>query len=272
MRLTWLADVLRGAGLTVVEHDGWQDRGKDLREVLGVVWHHTASGPAWSDDRVAGLLINGRPDLPGPLCQLGLDRTGRYHLIAAGKGNHNGYGTWGNQSIGIEAYNDGVGEPWPEAQVRAYCVGTAAILRHLGYGTDRVRGHKETDPDRKIDPTLDMDHMRDLVAAELDTPSPPDQEDIMATLDEVAELLDSKLAGLRANTLAELGQTGSVLIRDDRKSGSQVWVTNGIERRPVADRDEAKALERILGLPKAYPNYPTVPWALVQRIRAVVAA
>ena len=106
MRLTWLADVLRAARLEVVEHDGWKLRGSELLRVEGIVCHHTASSPKAPDDAVCRLLINGRSDLRGPLCQLGLDRHGRYHLIAAGRGNHNGRGEWGNQSIGIEAFND----------------------------------------------------------------------------------------------------------------------------------------------------------------------
>ena len=152
MRLSWLAQVLRASGLQVVEHAGWQNRGRDLLGVDGIVWHHTVTGPNWSDGEVARLLINGRSDLPGPLCQLGLDRRGRYHLIAAGRGNHNGHGLWGNNSIGIEAFNDGMGEPWPAAQMDAYVAGTAAICRHQRWTAERVKGHKETDPTRKIDP------------------------------------------------------------------------------------------------------------------------
>ena len=99
MRLPWLADVLRAAGLAVVEVGDWQNRGDDLRSVEGIVWHHTVTGPRTSDQAVARLLRDGRPDLAGPLSQLGLDRAGRFHVIAAGKANHNGYGLWGNQSI-----------------------------------------------------------------------------------------------------------------------------------------------------------------------------
>lgn len=171
MRVPWLADVLRDAGLTVIETPGWKGRGRDLAGVNGVIWHHTATGPGTSDAAVDSLLINGRQDLPGPLCQLGLDRGGRFHVIADGKGNHNGYGTWGNNSIGIEAFNSGVGEPWPSGQVDAYVAGTRAILTHLGLPLDRMLGHKESDPGRKIDPAgLDMNDMRRLVAEGDDMP------------------------------------------------------------------------------------------------------
>ena len=164
MRLDWLADVLRDAGCAVYEMSGWRDRGKDLVSVEGVVWHHTASTDHTSDLAMERILRDGRRDLPGPLAQLGLRRDGTWVTVAAGRANHNGYGTWGNQSIGIEAYNDGVGEPWPTAQIDSWVVGTAAICHRLGLPASRVLGHRETDPKRKIDPRgLDMGVMRGRV-------------------------------------------------------------------------------------------------------------
>ncbi|HVM07185.1 MAG TPA: N-acetylmuramoyl-L-alanine amidase [Acidimicrobiales bacterium] len=174
MRLTWLANVLTAAGLEVVEHGDWRARGRDLNSVEGVVCHHTATSARSRDEAVVRLLINGRSALPGPLCQLGLDRRGRYHLIAAGKGNHNGHGLWGNQSIGIEAFNDGVGEPWPTVQVDAYVRGCAAICRKAGWPASKVLAHRETDPNRKVDPRgIDMDVFRARVDVALRPATPP---------------------------------------------------------------------------------------------------
>lgn len=173
MRATWLADVLRDAGCDVWEQPGWRGRGKELSRIAGVVWHHTASSPKTSDTAMAAILREGRPDLPGPLAQLGLERDGTFIVVADGRANHNGYGTWGNESIGIEAYNDGVGEPWPRVQIDAFQLGTAAILRHLGLDANAVKGHKETDPHRKIDPAgLDMFVQRTAITALL-SPRPP---------------------------------------------------------------------------------------------------
>jgi len=188
MRLPWLADVLRNAGLEVKESAGWQGRGRELIEVNGVVAHHTATGPNVNDGSVVALLIKGRPDLAGPLCQLGLRRDGTFDVIADGKGNHNGYGEWGNQCVGIEAYNDGVGEPWPSVQIDAYQRGCAAILAHLGLPVSRLKGHKETDPGRKIDPAgIDMGGFRLGVAALMhpSTPTtPPEKDWLMALTDQ----------------------------------------------------------------------------------------
>ena len=64
-------------------------------------------------------LIQGRSDLPGPLAQLGLGRDGTYYVIAAGKCNHAGAGSWkgvtsGNTDfIGIEAENTGLSNDSP---------------------------------------------------------------------------------------------------------------------------------------------------------------
>lgn len=161
MTITWAADVLRSAGLPVYEDPGWLTRRSRAGYApQGIVWHHTATSLAWLDGHVLALLRNGRRDLSGPLSQLGLERDGTWVCIASGRANHNGYGTWGNDSIGVEAYNSGLGEPWPKAQVKSYEQGTAAICKYLGWDPrTRVKGHKETDPTRKIDPTGINMHM-----------------------------------------------------------------------------------------------------------------
>jgi hypothetical protein len=124
------------------------------------------------------------PPCPARSPQLGLDRQGRFWWIADGRCNHNGFGTWGNDSIGIETFANGGGnprEPWNRSQVEAATVATAAILRRLGLPADRVKGHRETDPARKIDPFgVDLDSIRSQVARSLTAPD--DQEDPMAAL------------------------------------------------------------------------------------------
>src|SRR6266403_685 len=140
--LLWLPKVLTDAGLSVIEVPGWQNRGHgDEGQVLGVLCHHTC-GPLHGDLPDLNVLIDGRPDLGGPLCNLGLGRSGHYYMIAAGKGWHAGRGNWmgitdGNAHlIGIEAENIGTSdhsgnpiEPWPQVQMDAYKRGCAAILK-----------------------------------------------------------------------------------------------------------------------------------------------
>ena len=67
-------------------------------------------------------------------------------------------------------------------QVESGVVGTAAILAHLGKrAAIAVRGHKETDPRRKIDPVgLDMSDIRRRIDDHMHpTIAPPEDEDVI---------------------------------------------------------------------------------------------
>jgi hypothetical protein len=194
--ILWLADTLRAAGLKVYEEPGWRNRqSRPGFDPQAVICHHTATGPEVADGAVRRLLVVGRPDLPGPLAQCGLRRDGTWDLIAAGRCNHNGYGRFGNDSIGVEAYNDGRGEPWPAVQLDSYQRGVAAICARMGWGPGRVLGHRESDPGRKIDPAgIDMDRFRAAVFAK------PSQEDDVMTPAE---------AKMLAEVHAALGLAGS---------------------------------------------------------------
>lgn len=168
--LTWLPEVLREAGLAVAERPGWQTRGHgDAGEIKMVICHHTAEKIDPDLEPDIDILSNGRPGLAGPLCNLGLGQNGTFYIIAAGKAWHAGRGRWkqitdGNSSaIGIEAENNGTGEPWPEVQMNAYAHGCAAIAKKCGFEADMVIGHKEWAPIRKIDPSFDMDRFRERV-------------------------------------------------------------------------------------------------------------
>jgi peptidoglycan hydrolase-like protein with peptidoglycan-binding domain len=127
------------------------------------------------------ILTRGRSDLPGPLAQLGLGRDGTYFVIAAGRANHAGKGSFhgvadrGNQNfIGIEAENTGLDDdPWPAVQTDAYHRGVAAILAHIKQGVEFCIGHKEYAPGRKTDPSFDMTVFRSSVAAMLNGTAPP---------------------------------------------------------------------------------------------------
>src|ERR1043165_8382021 len=169
--LSWLPEVLRSAGLIVAEEPGWLSRGRgDMGTVRGVVCHHTGTATPGNMPTLNMLKV-GRSDLPGPLAQLGLGRDGTYYVVAAGRANHAGPGSWrgisGNSKfIGIEAENGGrPSDPWPEAQMDAYRRGVAAILRKIGADETMCCGHKEYAPGRKPDPLFDMDRFRADVRA-----------------------------------------------------------------------------------------------------------
>jgi hypothetical protein len=177
--LTWLPDVLQAANIKVSLVPGWENRGRgEMGDVLGVLCHHTA-GSANGNMPSLGVLTNGRaasanaPALAGPLSQLGLGRDGTFYVIAAGRANHAGAGTWqgistGNTNfIGIEAEHTGRGsDAWPPEQEDAYRRGVAAILRFIGRPPEFCAGHKEYAPNRKPDPVIiDMNLFRADVAA-----------------------------------------------------------------------------------------------------------
>ena len=176
--LTWLPPVLLDAGLRVAEQPGWRDRGRgDVGIIRGVMCHHTAGSKTGTMPSL-GVVTNGRSDLPGPLCQLGLGRDGTFFVVAAGRANHSGGGNWqgvttGNSSfIGIEAENTGLltgplADPWPAIQLDAYRRGCAAILKKVRANAIMCCGHREyaLPQGRKPDPTFDMHEFRTQVAA-----------------------------------------------------------------------------------------------------------
>lgn len=173
MRGTGLADVLRDVGCTVREVDGWKTRGRDMHDIAAVMWHHTATSPSVSDSSVVRVLRDGRAGIPGPLAQTGVARDGTWWIVAAGRANHAGTGSWpglaGNDdTLGVEAFHTGTSaEKWDARQLRSLRLGTAAICRAWGIDPDRrLIAHREWAPDRKIDPHgLDMRAERAGIAA-----------------------------------------------------------------------------------------------------------
>lgn len=181
--LTDLADVLRAAGLHVVEVPGWKTRGRPVStggfDPQGNLFHHTG-GKSNSRAYAEWLAKVGRIDLPAPLCQLSVARDGTVYVCAAGRANHAGKakasgpcpaGDGNELYLGWECMNTG-SEGWSRAQYRAMTVGAAATSKHYGWGPNHNRGHKETSVTGKWDPGhLDMGKFRDDVAARM-APTP----------------------------------------------------------------------------------------------------
>lgn len=177
--LTDLADVLRAAGLNVVEIDGWKTRGwrggttRDggllTAKPLGGLVHHTGTpASALGNYPTLNTIIRGRSDVAGPLAQLGLGRDGTWYVVAAGRANHSGavddQRYFNAYAIGVEAEHPGGGAEWPAGQYDSYVKGCAALGRRYGI---TWRGHKEAavPKGRKPDPTFGMDKFRADVAA-----------------------------------------------------------------------------------------------------------
>lgn len=182
---------LRDIGLSVVETSGWRTRNRNHKgawgPVHGVMLHHTVTQGTKSS---LSAIINGRPDLPGPLSQGLIAKDGTVYLTGWGRCNHAGLGdsdvlkaviaerflpkkkrndTDGNARFyGFECINLGDGEdPWPAVQVQAMVLASAALIHAHGWGTNgdtSVIGHSEWQVG-KIDPyPLSMSEIRANVA------------------------------------------------------------------------------------------------------------
>lgn len=222
-RLLWLPQALLDAGLRVNVVGGWETRGRAAMHPRGLVLHHTASRPPRPAPSLA-VCIDGRRDLPGPLCHVLIGRDRTCHVIASGVANHAGEGSWrgitGNASvIGIEVENQGDGsEPWDPELVLVTYRAAAACLRATGIGAAMVCGHKEWAPRRKVDPWgWDMDTARariDVLAGNGD--------DLMAAADDILRAI-SDLRGetraIRDETLTRLDRDHLSLARD-----TNAWV------------------------------------------------
>jgi LysM repeat protein len=207
--LTDLGDTLRGAGLSVTEHDGWQQRSRGSGGYnggpIGIIVHHTASPPHNDGRNDVDFIVTNKAS--APISNLYLDRTGKWWVLAAGATNTNGKGgPWGPipidganaRVIGIEAANNGVGEPWPDEMQDAYVKGVAALADRYGIDSNNVLSHHEWAPTRKMDPagpsrfgsinrsnTWDMNMFRAAVNAARNQPGTVHVADVKAVTADV---------------------------------------------------------------------------------------
>jgi hypothetical protein len=163
----WLADEFRKAGLRVVEVEGWKDRGRPAStgnfDPARLAVHHTG----WTSsarEPAPGIrtLVEGRPDLPGPLCQFAVAHDGSVYVIAAGRANVNGrvgksgvkgwpLGVDGNAiGMGDEVITNGT-QPLPEAQRKAIALTNSVVLEHFGTPTDELVRHEDISGSGKWD-------------------------------------------------------------------------------------------------------------------------
>lgn len=178
---------------------------------IGVILHHTASG----------LSMDPMPSLwtcqhapPAPRCNWLVGRDGSCAAITDGKAADSGYGdpdvlaairagrplpapddtsthrvSMNPWFYDVEIENNGLGEPY-STRVEAV-VGrlVAAVLRHHGWGLDRVFLHKSLTR-RKIDPLGTLDHWRGIVR-----PYVHDQEETIVAIGR--DQLDDRRATVR---------------------------------------------------------------------------
>lgn len=169
-----IANRLRAAGLNVIEVDGWQTRGSATFNPRGGVDHHTA-GSNKGNAPSLGVCIRGRAGLPGPLCNVLQGFDGTAYVVASGRANHAGPGSWkgliGNSSVyGVERENDGHSPQRPGQQESAERL-WAALLGDID--ASLLCGHLEWAPRRKIDfHDVNYGLMRNNVRS-IQSPHPP---------------------------------------------------------------------------------------------------
>lgn len=220
--LTDLAEAVRKSRLTVVELPGWRTRTRPgTFAPRGVLVHHTGGD---SDTRayVDWMALEGRADLPAPLCQLALSRTGVVYVLAAGRANHGGEaqasgpmpaGDGNTLYIGIEALNNGT-EGWTPTQYAAYVALCAALCEHYGWPATHVRAHRETSVTGKWDPgRLDMDRFRTDIANHQGDDMTDDDRELLRQIAADTKAL-RRTTGKVREKLARLIQKGSAT-RDD---------------------------------------------------------
>jgi hypothetical protein len=158
-RMKEQAALMKERGLIVKYSSGWESRGTSSSfDPYAVICHHTAA-----TTNIDSVLINGRADLPGPLCNWALHGQspgdGIWVAIASGKANHAGEGTIPNSgAYGIEAtgpfgYPGTYGPAAFPYNYDEYAIGVACILEVEGWNTYDCYQHKETarPVGRKID-------------------------------------------------------------------------------------------------------------------------
>jgi hypothetical protein len=206
-------------GVKVAESPGWTSRKRPGSFAPhGVMLHHTGSSDSASSAAEERVLVNGRSDLPGPLCQLSIRDDGTVVLIAVGRSNHAGKGSKSTLDRVIAEDYSGELKPGPDTEdgntafygveiqysgskrptVAAYAAAVkmcAAICDAYGWSSLSVTSHREWTR-RKVDPgKIDMADFRKDVAAALKAgskpkpapkPEPKEDEDV-ASAKEIAE-------------------------------------------------------------------------------------
>ena len=187
-RITWAPEVLRDAGLNVVEEPGWKTRGLSTSQPFepdSIVWHHDASAigdsPGVPAYMIANMATHGAQIWVCAGCN-GRHVSGTWHMVASGRMAHTGAVLAGMptnyDSIGIET-DQTTGETWEPGLLPSLRKGTAALLRHMRKIQTALHFHKTicSPPGRKVDPAgLDLGDERARVKTEianLNAPPPP---------------------------------------------------------------------------------------------------
>lgn len=218
----WMPAAFRAAGLTVVEVAGWENRGRPASTGAydpngAQTKHHTGTtSSAANPHPTLGLLITGRPDLPGPLAPWTTGADGTIYVLAAGRCNHAGrvgksgvpgmpYGADGNAlAMGDEIDTNGT-QTMPEVQRSAVAIATAVTLEHFDRDPEYIHRHADISGTGKWDlGSLTTNQLRD------DARNARTQEDEMA---DYAAQLDR----IEASTQDTAARVGRLEVNEQRR-------------------------------------------------------
>lgn len=171
-------ELLRSLGVPVTFESGWDTRGNGQSSAYqGGIIHHTGGSYAAT---CPGILIYGRSDLSGPLCNFAGLTNGGVHVVAAHPANH--AGASGGPSVGpfpitnlfnrlvmgLEICYPG-SQPMTDAQYRSAVI-FARVMQIMYGSVERARAHRETSIEGKWDPgyapglTINMAQLRAAAA------------------------------------------------------------------------------------------------------------
>lgn len=192
--MTDLLALFRAEGINVRPIGDWKSRVRPgTFAPVGIVVHHT--GSKGTGEQGLDVLVHGRPDLNGPLCNASPRQDGSLDLISAGRANHAGAGSRhvlddvrrdiaprGRAAVlglhddltganglyyGLEVDNSGgPHDDYPPAQVDTTVRACTALIRHHGWTANRVILHAEHTA-RKVDWSRDAQQLRTAVAYRL---------------------------------------------------------------------------------------------------------
>lgn len=167
-------ELFRSFGVPVTFEPGWDTRGNGQSSAYqGGVLHHTAGSYAAT---CPGILIHGRSDLSGPLCNYAGLSGGGIHVVAAHPANHAGAsggpsvgpfpvtGLFNKLVMGLEICYPG-SSPMTDAQYRTARV-FVKVMEIMFGSVERARAHRETSVEGKWDPgwapgqTINMAELR----------------------------------------------------------------------------------------------------------------
>lgn len=159
-RILQAVEIFRSYNVPVTFESGWETRGNgQFSAYMGGIVHHT--GGAYNAT-CPGILIYGRSDLAGPLCNFAGLSGGGIHVVAAHPANHAGAsggpsnGPFPVTSLfnklvwGLEICYPG-GQPMTREQYRTALV-FGEVNRRLFGDIELCRGHVETSREGKWDP------------------------------------------------------------------------------------------------------------------------